>query len=86
MAIKVTVGEQKTQNELTFPKLMKYSYTSGTYCIVIMQSNSKGCVIAVVKSANADCGDKVGNLWEDVDTNEHGWSDYNEPITLQNEA
>ena len=72
--IKVTVGEQKTQSEKPFPKLMK-SY-KGT--IVLFHKPTYGFVLKA--------GDDTNNS---LTTTPDGWlmgdfTDYNEPITLQN--
>lgn len=73
--INVTVGEQKTQSEKPFPKLMK-SEVSGA--IVYFTKKSYGLVIV-------ESNDTGGTFGSQVD----GWymsnfTDYNEPITLQN--
>jgi hypothetical protein len=72
--IKVTVGEQKTQSEKPFPKLMK-SVPYGF--IVLMKESGLGTVLF-----NGDSSKEVGynsNLWIMDEL-----IDYNEPITLQN--
>lgn len=74
MAIKVTVGEQKTQNELPFPKFMK----SSNGRIVFMISYGKGFLLNRVSNNDIP---KYSELWFMGD-----FADYNEPITLQNET
>ena len=69
--IKVTVGEQKTQEAKPFPKLMK----SKTGRIVFMLSDSTG--FQLNKSSNDD--PHFSRSWNIGD-----FTDYNEPITLQN--
>lgn len=72
MAIKVTVGEQKTQNEKPFPKLM----TSKAGRIVFMTSYEQGFQL----NHAADDGPHFYKDWSMDD-----FTDYNESITLQNE-
>ena len=86
MAIKVTVGEQNPQNEKPFPKLMKFEYTKESYVILFMQNKNIGmCLHVYHDSSKSMSGDKVGNIWDNVNASDEGWSDYNESITLQNE-
>lgn len=77
MAIKVTVGEQETSNEVSFPKLMignkcwivevyKHPDTDGKYIVIHRGGPFKGLMC----------------LGFDLT----GFVDYNEPITLQNET
>lgn len=87
MAIKVIIGEQEPQRNKPFPKLMKYRYSEDSYVIALMESKSKGTVIYVCYNREKTMsGDKISNIWSDVNTLDKGWSDYNDPITLQNEA
>lgn len=76
MAIKVTVGEQKTQNELPFPKLMIGKLGS----IVLFRENMKGTMIQYKGESSI----KVGEYYEGFDM--RAFTEYNEPITLQNET
>jgi hypothetical protein len=70
--IKVTVGEQKTQSEKPFPKLMKA--TKGTWKdqICFFEKRREGVLIGPREFGYAD-----NFCMED-------FTDYNEPITLQN--
>lgn len=78
MAIKVTVGEQKTQNEKPFPKFMKLN-NHPSKLIVLFKKHKRGTVLF-----------STSNHWEIADTSDDfdmsQFVDYNEPITLQNEA
>lgn len=86
MAIKVTVSKQKTQKEKPFPKLMKFEYTKDSYVILFMRNKNIGmCLHIYYDSSKSMSGDKVGDIWDNVNASGKGWSDYNEPITLQNE-
>lgn len=76
MAIKVSVGEQKTQEEKSFPKLMIGKLGS----IVLFNENRKGTMIQYIGESSI----KVGEYYEGFDM--HAFTDYNDPITLQNEA
>lgn len=74
MAIKVTLGEAKPQNEKPFPKLMKNSdYKS----IVLFYSSEKG--VCIVQNEGSIV---VGQFYEYY--NMDFFTDYNEPITIQN--
>lgn len=70
--IKVTVGEQQTQKEIPFPKLMKINY--GSRWIGYFVEYGRCLWIE---------GPHAGVLVENV--NMTGINDYNEPVTLQNE-
>jgi hypothetical protein len=75
MAIKVTLGEVKTQEKKQFPKLMK-PQTSDV--IWLMLSPTKGICIL---------GDENNPLFQTGNVHEgmgRYMIDYNEPITLQN--
>jgi hypothetical protein len=72
--INVTIGESKTQESKPFPKLM---IGSQTHLVVLFVSEQVGVVITTGVSPY-----KVGEF-------SHNWynpdfTDYNEPITLQN--
>jgi hypothetical protein len=73
--IKVTVGEQKTQSEKPFPKLMK-SKVSGA--IVYFTKESYGLVIIESYGTGGDFNSSASG-W-----NMTNFTDYNEPITIQN--
>jgi hypothetical protein len=75
MAIKVTIGESKTQDEKPFPKLMQG--ISGT--IVLFQQTKKGFVVNAVEGVCFIIGE-YSDDWA-----MHKFTDYNEPITLQNQ-
>lgn len=72
--INVTIGESKTQSEKPFPKLMIHS---GKKIIVLMLKNKCGSVLYSTSSAYG-----IGYYSEDWST--ENFTDYNEPITLQN--
>ncbi len=71
MAINVTLGEVKTQDEKLFPKLM----ISGSGAIWLMTNPFNGIFI----TGNTQL--QVGHICEDFGPH---MADYNEPITLQN--
>ena len=80
--INVTIGESKTQNEKPFPKLMKCigdSWAKGS--IVFFIRPEKG--IRLTSSYEGDMSnpefDSIVNSWD-----MSNFTDYNEPITLQN--
>ena len=73
MAIKISVGEQKPKNEKLFPKLM----ISDTGRIVFMISDRVGFQL---NNASTD-EPHFYRAWAMED-----FTDYNEPITLQNEG
>lgn len=80
MAIKVTVGEQKTQ-EKPFPKFVALGLGVGGLFLAISEKQIL-------------CIDKGGSVWEDGQYceghmeyrfDDDNFYDYNEPITLQNQ-
>lgn len=75
--IKVTVGEQKTQSEKPFPKLIVYGVNEN---IVELWEHptKKGELIGIHRN-----GTHKGNLVIGFNYDE-SCSDYNEPITIQN--
>lgn len=77
MAIKVTVGEQKPQKESPFPKLMVH--TDGT--ITRFKAPHVGCHIY---DPNNTLLRSDGLFKELKEIEMHYYTDYNEPITLQN--
>ena len=75
--IKVTVGEQKTQKEIPFPKLM----INNNGGIVLFEKNKNGTVI---KRDPEWCeSDAVGSA--DSEWSMIGFTDFTGSITLQNE-
>lgn len=84
MTIKVRLGEVEPQNVKPFPKLMYFHYTEKDYRILLMKNETCGVVLHVINYSNAITNDKVGDIWDNLDTSRDGWADYNEPITLQN--
>ena len=72
--INVTLGEVKTQEEKPFPKLM---INSDRRIVVLM---SESCVGTVVYSKIETY--QIGHYSEGWGM--HNFTDYNEPITLQN--
>jgi len=81
MAIKVTVGEHKTQNEKLFPKLMiaNSNGDNDEGIIVLFLSLCEGFVIQTVPKSAKKLGYYSTNFIMSC------FDDYNEPITLQNE-
>ena len=76
MSIKVTIGESKTQNEKPFPKLMKSNYGF----IVLFYREKCGVLLdrGNCEKGSIGIGD-YNETWKmDI------FTDYNEPITLQN--
>lgn len=81
MAIKVTVGEHKTQNEKPFPKLMINE--DRDIIIEVLQAPDKYGFCHVIHRK----GRSAGVYTKDFQLNgAMKFIDYNEPITLQNEA
>lgn len=82
MAIKVSVGEPKTQNENSFPKLMMANSNGNNDegIIVLFVSLGEGFVIKTVPKSYKKIGYYSTNFIMTC------FDDYNEPITLQNEA
>jgi len=83
--IQVTTNEVEKE-ETNFPKLAKFTYTSGNSCILLMSSSKKGIVLRVDidKENKSICNDKVGELWDNIKTYPECFTDYNEPLTIQN--
>ena len=81
MAIKVSVGEPKTQEKKDYPKLMQATFQSGidNGIIVLFQSFGRGTVIKTVESSEKNIG------YYTVDFVMTCFTDYNEEITLKNE-
>jgi hypothetical protein len=79
MAIKVTLGEAKTQEVKPFPKLMITTCRNPSDRIVFFLSEKIGIVI---QSGSLD-NYSVGSYSENWDMN--FFTDYNEPITIQNQ-
>lgn len=75
--IKVTVGEQKTQSEKPFPKLMKLKSNGKLY---YFYRKTLGLPLEEPERApDKDLYGKWASGWE-MDS----FEDYNEPITIQN--
>lgn len=75
MAINVTLGEAKTQEEKPFPKLMRHP----DGCVVFFHEHGKGiCLIGDI-DPNGTKANTFGNDW-----GMRNFTDYNEPITIQN--
>jgi hypothetical protein len=79
--IKVTVGEQKTQSEKPFPKLMIVSEKNiaDTGTIVIVKSKDFSSVTVIHSPDNYW---PIGHAYTPISMDY--FTDYNEPITLQN--
>jgi hypothetical protein len=74
MAVNVTIGESKPQEEKPFPKIMM-SYTNGLTVFFI----DKGCGFVL---NNPDNSREVGYYSETFFM--ENFTDFNEPLTLQN--
>ena len=81
MAVKVTIGESKTQNVKPFPKLM-VSVNSGQYSgrVVLMLSDNCGIVL---KTSGKNDYVEVGHHC--TQWNMCNFEDFNDSITLQND-
>lgn len=78
MGIKVTVGEQKPQNDKPFPKLMIHTDGTITYFIKERVGIHLNCVKGYFpKHYNAECHTSISMV---------NYSDFEGSITLQNEA
>lgn len=77
MAINITLGEVKTQKEKDFPKLMVWC-NKDEFFIVLFTLPKKGVVV----SSNIQQWN-IGDYDDDFDPKQ--FTDYNEPITLQNQ-
>ena len=73
MSIKVTIGESKTQEEKPFPKLMSTEY--GTIVLMVKY----GCGVVVHERSYCYGVGHYSEHWQPK-----SFTDYNEPITLQN--
>lgn len=73
--IKVTIGDEPIQNNVKpFPKLMKSHRGS----IVLFHCNEKGICLVMGKDTSTFVGEYCGTWKMDA------FTDYNEPITIQN--
>lgn len=79
--IKVTVGEQKTQSEKPFPKLMTLSDEKGTTIVFMLNKNGDG---NGVHSNHQTWDFKGESFYKTGPWDIEDFTDYNEPITLQN--
>jgi len=77
MAINVTIGESKTK-EKPFPKLMISLLTDN---VVLFSSPKEGMVVLLGKRNK--CCYEIGEYAKDFTMD--NFTDYNEPITLQNQ-
>ena len=77
MAINVIVGEQKTQKEKLFPKLMECIIGQNKGMIVFFYESGHGTVIT--KGVNYKPGRHL-TVWHMP-----SFTDFNDPITLQND-
>lgn len=77
MAINVTLGEVKPQNNKPFPKLMKWNKPNREL-IILFQSLKSGTVLFSTSNHW-----RMGDTSDDFDMSQ--FTDYNEPITLQNQ-
>lgn len=79
MAVKVTIGESKTQNEKPFPKLMVNRYG----CIRLVYECGSSVILKSAQNAEGSWFESRINAPSDWDISD--FTDYNEPITLQND-
>lgn len=87
MAVKVSIGESKTQEVKPFPKLMAFKYpNSGTKLLLFMKDSKNGVVLKKLEEGKSINLDAVGDFWtiKSDEFNDGVFTDYNEPITLQN--
>lgn len=79
--INVTVGEQKTQSEKPFPKLMSLSDEKGITIVFFLNKNGDGNGIY---SNDPTWDSKEENFYKTYKWDIGDFTDFNEPITLQN--
>ena len=81
MSIKVTLGEVKTQEEKPFPKLMANGYG----CIRLVYECGSSVILKSAENAeNAEVSWFESRINAPSDWDISDFTDYNEPITLQN--
>jgi hypothetical protein len=84
MAIKVTIGESKTQDEKPFPKFMKDKHGHIVFAIEENSEESNQYRVIYIKGFEfSDIGKFCEEFYLFDSTNPY--FDYNEPITLQNQ-
>jgi hypothetical protein len=84
MAIKVTIGESKTQNEKPFPKFMQDKHGHIVFAIEENSEESNHYKVIYIKGFEFST---VGHFYDEFNLFSSGnpYFDYNEPITLQNQ-
>lgn len=82
MAINVTLGEFKSKHETSFPKLMKYTDNELMFVILVTKLiddiNAEGVVVYSTNHSLRPVG-QTTPTWAI-----ERFTDYNEPITIQN--
>ena len=86
MAIKVTIGESKTQDEKPFPKFMKDQYDKIVFAIGENNDSEESNHYRVIYIKGFEFSD-IGKFCEEfyLFDSTNPFFDYNEPITLQNQ-
>jgi hypothetical protein len=81
--VKLTLGEQPapTQSVKPFPKLMSYGMTDVSGAIILALSKSGNDISGIVLHSTIECypAGYLHHQW-----NARTFTDYNEPITIQN--
>jgi hypothetical protein len=84
MAIKVTIGESKTQEKKPFPKFMQDKHGHIVFAIEENCEESNHYKVIYIKGfALSDIGHFYDEFY--LFSPENPYFDYNEPITLQNQ-
>lgn len=83
--VTVTVGEQKPQSEKPFPKLMICKDEQGSTIVFMLTKNGVGNLVTSTHESWDDRNERPQDCYE----TKNNWiiskfTDYNEPITLQN--
>jgi hypothetical protein len=79
--VKVTLGEQPAQSEKPFPKLMIAKASTGDKTIIFAAGQEGDSIIGQCLFTEYD-RDKLGEISRDWKVS--AFTDYNEPITIQN--
>ena len=79
--IKVTVSEQKTQSKKPFPKLMISRSEKGSTIVFVLDIYGEGNGIY---SDHPLWNDKPHSFYKTMNWDLNEFTDFNEPITLQN--
>jgi hypothetical protein len=89
MAIKVTIGESKTQEEKPFPKFMQDKHGNIVFAIGKNNNSEEQYYYKVVYIKGFEFSEfsTVGSFCDEFNlfNSDNPYFDYNEPITLQNQ-